>query len=407
MAEKKAKKDDEKKTHRAYSRYAQDPVFVGMAVLALLLAMTTFYFASDSHCPTGAAVVADDLPADTDGGDVVVDVDDDDDVVEDSPAADSGGKIQIYEFSEFKCPFCAAADGFNDDLVEQFKSQDPSYESAVPKIKEVYGDDVEVVFKHFIVHESARKASEAAECARDQGKFWEMHDIMFENMANLEADDLKDYAEQISLDTDEFDQCLDGGEKSSIVEADTQLGRDLGVSGTPTFFVGGEDGWKVVGAQPFSAFEEPIGKALQGEFPPKPGPEIGKFKSLLLPDGVCTEDGKPVVMMFGTTGCPFCTWSTPQFDKVAKEYMDEGKIMAYHWQFDTGDNTLTEEVETEVPESATELFRQFNSGGGVPTFVFGCKYYRIGQPYRASDDAESDEAELRAVIDAIIEEEAA
>jgi thiol-disulfide isomerase/thioredoxin len=119
----------------------------------------------------------------------------------------------------------------------------------------------------------------------------------------------------------------------------------------------------------------------------------------------CTEDGKPLIIMVGSSTCPFCTWSEPQFEEIAQEY--EGRIAAYSWQADSGDNLLTEEIETEVPEYVYDLFGQFNPGGGVPTFIFGCKYYRIGQPYRQWDDAEGDMAEMREVIDALIAEAAA
>jgi protein-disulfide isomerase/thiol-disulfide isomerase/thioredoxin len=364
-----------------------------MAVLALLLAMTTVYYSSDK-CPGSptAAVVA------TDDGDDTVD-DTDDGVVD---VGDDEGKLVIYEFSEFQCPYCAAAAGLNEDLKEMFKSQDPTWDASVPKIKEEYGDEFRVEFKHFIVHDSAKLASEAAECARDQGKFWEMHDAMFENMASLESDDLKALAADIGLDTDDFNACLDSGEKTAIVEADTALGRELGVSGTPTFFVGGEEGYKVVGAQSYTAFIDPIEKVLAGEMPPKALEPIGTFQGV--DNEVCTEDGKPVIRLFTTTWCPHCTWVGPAFDEVMKEYMDAGKIVAYHWEVDTGDNSLTDEVETEVPESELEVYSEFNPRGSIPTFVFGCKYYRIGTGYEVEDDLEAEANEFREILDTLIAE---
>lgn len=401
MAEKKSTSEKAGKK-RAYSKYVQDPVFVGLIVLSVLLAMATVLIAANVQCatcppcpdPTGGVVVVDDA------NDTVV-VDDTDDV---------GDKIVIYEFSEFACPYCGAAAGWNQVVIDRLVESHPGWEAPVPKIAEEYGDQVEVEFKHFIVHEQARKASEAAECARDQGKFWEMHDTLFQNQGALEVDDLKGYAADLGLDTEKFNACLDNGEKASVVEADTKLGKDLGVTGTPSFMVGGENGYKIVGAQPFTNFVEPIEKVLKGELPPPPpekGPSIGTFDSLILEDGVCAEDGKPVIRLFTTTWCPHCTWAGPRFDEVMKEYVDAGKIVAHHWQVDSGDDSLTEEVETAVPESELAVYQQFNSRGSVPTFVFGCKYYRIGTGHEQSDDLEAEAEEYREVIDALIEELAA
>ncbi len=117
---------------------------------------------------------------------------------------------------------------------------------------------------------------------------------------------------------------------------------------------------------------------------------------------VCMEDGKPIIRMFSTTWCPHCEWIKDTFDKVAKEYVDEGKIVAHHWELDIGDDTLTDVSETVVPESETAIFSQFNPTGGVPTFIFGCKYYRIGNGYEATGDLASEEAEFREIIEGLI-----
>jgi thiol-disulfide isomerase/thioredoxin len=138
--------------------------------------------------------------------------------------------------------------------------------------------------------------------------------------------------------------------------------------------------------------------------PPAPGPEpvladpIGRFDTV--DAEICTENGKPIIIMVGSSTCPFCTWSDPNFAAIAAEY--EGKIAAYNWQVNTGDNLLTAEKETQVPQDVLDLYKKVNPRGGVPTFVFGCRYYRIGQPYRSSNDAEGDKAEMREVIDALI-----
>ena len=72
-------------------------------------------------------------------------------------------------------------------------------------------------------------------------------------------------------------------------------------------------------------------------------------------------DGKPVIRLFSTTWCPHCTWITDTFDSVMTEYVRAGQIVAYHWNLDSGDNTLTEEVETEVPQVELAVFQTYNS----------------------------------------------
>ena len=116
-------------------------------------------------------------------------------------------------------------------------------------------------------------------------------------------------------------------------------------------------------------------------------------------DDICKEDGKPLIRLFSTTWCPHCEWIKETFDNTVKEYVDEGKIVAYHWELDINDNTLTEEAEKEVPESEKNIFSKYNPDGGIPTFVFGCKYLRIGNGYESESSLEKEEAEFRAVIE--------
>ncbi len=96
------------------------------------------------------------------------------------------------------------------------------------------------------------------------------------------------------------------------------------------------------------------------------------------------QDGKPVVYLFSTTTCPHCEWIKDTFDKWAKENSD--KIVAYHWQLDNGDNTLTEETEIAAPQEAEEIFAKFNPERSVPTFVFGGKYERVGNAFEQEGD---------------------
>ncbi len=124
----------------------------------------------------------------------------------------------------------------------------------------------------------------------------------------------------------------------------------------------------------------------------------------LMEGPVETTGGKPVIRLFSTTWCPHCVWIKPTFDSVVSEYVSQGKIVAYHWELDTGDNTLTNETETEVPASEKAVFAKFNPRNSIPTFVFGGKYYRVGNGYEREQDLGKEEAELRAVIEELIKE---
>lgn len=118
---------------------------------------------------------------------------------------------------------------------------------------------------------------------------------------------------------------------------------------------------------------------------------------------IIREDGKPLVYLFSTTWCPHCTWVAETFDSVVTEYVNAGKIAAYHWELDTNDNTLTPAVETEVPAEHTAVYEEFNPGGSIPTFVIGGKYFRVGNGHESADDLVAEAAELRAAIDAVLQ----
>jgi thiol-disulfide isomerase/thioredoxin len=117
---------------------------------------------------------------------------------------------------------------------------------------------------------------------------------------------------------------------------------------------------------------------------------------------ICTQDGKPVIRLFSTTWCSHCNWIKDTYDSVVKEYAEDGKIIAYHWELDANDDTLTPEFEAQIPESEMEIYRQFNPRGSIPTFVFGCKYYRVGNGYEQQGDLGLEEEEFRAVIENLI-----
>ncbi|RIK32520.1 MAG: hypothetical protein DCC56_01550 [Anaerolineae bacterium] len=108
-------------------------------------------------------------------------------------------------------------------------------------------------------------SAEAAECAADQDQFWAYHDKLYESQAGenqgaFNKENLKKFAEEIGLDTQAFDECLDSGKYTSLIEQDTQAAQSLGVQSTPTFLVNGQP---VIGAQPFEVFQQAIESFLK------------------------------------------------------------------------------------------------------------------------------------------------
>jgi len=118
---------------------------------------------------------------------------------------------------------------------------------------------------------------------------------------------------------------------------------------------------------------------------------------------VCEIDGKPVVRLFSTTWCPHCQWVGETYESVVTEYVNAGKIVAYHWEMDLGDDTLTQAFEGEIPASEAAIFSSASPKGNVPAFVFGCKYERIGNSFEEEDDLAKEDAEFRRVIDLLLE----
>ncbi|MBT8462850.1 MAG: thioredoxin domain-containing protein, partial [Gemmatimonadetes bacterium] len=130
------------------------------------------------------------------------------------------------------------------------------------QVEEAYGDQVRIVYRQFPlngIHPNAQLAAEASLCADAQGKFWEMHDAIFEVRGKASADELKTIAAELGLDTGVFDGCLDSREFQSRVAEDLEAGRQAGVTGTPALFINGRF---LSGAQPFSVVSRVIDDEL-------------------------------------------------------------------------------------------------------------------------------------------------
>jgi protein-disulfide isomerase len=120
-------------------------------------------------------------------------------------------------------------------------------------------------------HKNASKAAEAAHCAGEQGKYWEMHDQMFANQKAIDPKDLSEYAKAIGIDVSKFQQCLDSGKYADAIKKNIAEGQKAGVTGAPGFFLGNTDPNKpntvkatkmIKGAVPYSKFKETIDSLL-------------------------------------------------------------------------------------------------------------------------------------------------
>ncbi len=142
--------------------------------------------------------------------------------IDDSPLRGSPmAPVTIYEFSDFQCPYCKTA------------------APALKKIVEESDGKVKLVFKHYPLpmHPKAREAAKATIAADRQGKFWEMHDLLFENQAELQRASFTKYAEQLGLDVNRFKADMQSEETERRVEADIKQGRAVGVDSTPSIYV--------------------------------------------------------------------------------------------------------------------------------------------------------------------------
>ena len=153
-------------------------------------------------------------------------------------------KVTIIAFSEFQCPFCSRVNPTLDQLVKD------------------YGNDVAVSFRHnpLPFHNNAMIAAIASEAAREQGKFWEMHDKLFANQQALDRPNLEKFAQELGLDMGKFKAALDSGAGKARIQADMALAKQVGANGTPNFFINGRN---LVGAQPFEKFKEIIDDELR------------------------------------------------------------------------------------------------------------------------------------------------
>lgn len=176
--------------------------------------------------------------------------------VDDDPQlGKADAKVTIIEFGDYQCPLCRAF-----------------WRDTLPRIKKEYVETgrVRIVFRDFpiqAVHPEATMTAVAAECAEDQGKSWEFHDKVFREQDRRGRDvvryriaDVKRWATEVGLEAAAFNDCLDSERHKAEVQKDHQDGADIGMNGTPVFFINGR---ALVGAHPFPAFQKVIEEELK------------------------------------------------------------------------------------------------------------------------------------------------
>jgi len=158
--------------------------------------------------------------------------------------------ITIIEFSDYQCPFC-----------QRWQSQ------VYQQLLDTYPTQVRLVYRDFPLmsnHPEAEPAAEAADCAGEQNAYFKYHDKLFSYEYDLGRDAFLSYARELNLDMTSFTQCLDSQRYKDEVQADYQYAINLGLSGTPTFYI---NGIKLVGAQSLETFKSIIDKELAGDLP--------------------------------------------------------------------------------------------------------------------------------------------
>jgi protein-disulfide isomerase len=260
--------------------------------------------------------------------------------------------VTLVEFGDFQCPFCERV------------------QPTLDKIRQEYGNKVRIVWKNnpLPFHDGAMPAAIAAHEVYEQGghrKFWQYHDLLFENQKSLGEDNLKKWARQIGgIHMGKFRRALENDEHKERIQKQQQLARDRGARGTPGFFINGRH---VGGAQPFSEFKKVIDEELErAKKLLKQGTPRRKIYEKAIEDGATTpqkiekggdpqagtpspqpdtyevpvpEDaprkGDPdaplVIQIFSDFQCPFCKRAVPTIERVLEEYEGQVQVVFRHY----------------------------------------------------------------------------
>jgi len=301
------------------------------------------------------------------------------------PVGDSPSKgpdnalVTIVEFSEFQCPFCSRVG------------------PTITQIRERWPNDVRIVFKHnpLPFHQNAMPAAQAAMEVQEQlgdEAFWSYHDTLFQNQRELTRENLEQWAQALpGINMGQFRAALDNNEHQEAVQADQNLARSLGASGTPAFFINGRN---LRGAQPFPAFEAVINEELaRAREALSNGTPRNRLYQTLIADGATSpqfidppggaaapaEPARPdpdqvyeipvprnapsmgpanapvTIQLFSDFQCPFCSRINPTLEQVAERYPRQVRIIWRDYPLPFHQNAMP------AAEAAREVFTQGGS----------------------------------------------
>jgi protein-disulfide isomerase len=223
--------------------------------------------------------------------------------------------VTLVEFSDFECPYCAK-------MVE-----------VVDQVVEAYPGKVRLIVKDFPlpIHKGSELAHEACLAAKAQGKYWEMYHLLFANQQRLQESDLLEYAKQLHLDMDAFEDALKTHRYRSEIEDSKAEATALGVIATPTFFVNGQ---KLTGAQSPEVLKQRIEEALgvKPSGPKEAGPATGGVVANSPVRG--SPDAVVSIVEFADFQCPYCASARNALDQVLREYPHKVKLVYRNFPLD-------------------------------------------------------------------------
>jgi len=280
-------------------------------------------------------------------------------------ASEEEALVTFVEFSDFQCPFCNKA------------------MPTLDKLRENYGDKVRFVFKHrpLKFHKKAEPAAKAAYAAKQQGKFWEIHGLMFENQKKIKNGDepFVGFAEELGLNVEQFKKDMNSEAAQEAVDSDTKIAQEVGANGTPNFWVNGVN---VVGAQPYKKFESVVERQIEraqnikdekglsgddlykatvelnkekidtagggGGNKPKPKPKKDKPKDKIDMDKLEVgnsptkgpKDAPIKIYEFSDFECPYCGKAHKRIKKLLDEYGDKIRLVHKHYPLPFHDNAM-------------------------------------------------------------------
>lgn len=239
MSEEKKSSNENKKQNKGFAM----GLVSGIAVIAVIgmIVFGTLYF-SNRSADVGGNVAGEGTQQeepDNQAPEVNLSIADNDYVLGNRDA-----KVKIFEFSDFQCPYCVR------------------FHEVMHQIVDEYPNDVAWIFKQFPIqsHPLGMPGAMATECAGDQGKFWEMSDMIFSNQQALAAESFAIFAGDLGLDVDTFNQCMSDNPHAEKIANDYQTGISSGVRGTPSSFVNGNI---VPGAFPYESMKQMIDELLK------------------------------------------------------------------------------------------------------------------------------------------------